>query len=121
MSTGTVKERDRYFDRSLLAFGNGRSTTVPTVMRQIPIRTDGWDTAVVGTLQLDTVSHCGHNNTGDHIFTVNATDVATLWGERRAQWNKGMTATVMSMELMEAALPVPLVEWHPDSGSEGAA
>lgn len=29
-----------------------------------------------------------------------------------------MTATVMSMELMEAALPVPLVEWHPDSGSE---
>lgn len=118
MSTGTVKERVRYFDRSLLAFGNGRSTTVPTVMRQIPIRTDGWDTAIVGTLQLDTVSHCGQHNTGDHIFTVNATDVATLWGERRAQWNKGMTATVMSMELMEATLPVPLVEWHPDSGSE---
>jgi len=41
MSTGTVKERVRYFARSLLAFGNGRSTTVPTVMRQIPIRTDG--------------------------------------------------------------------------------
>lgn len=41
MSTGTVKERVRHFDRSLLAFGNGKSTTVPAVMRQIPIRTDG--------------------------------------------------------------------------------
>ena len=118
MSTGTVKERVRYFERSLLAFGNGKSATVPAVMRQIPIRSDGWDTASVGTLQLDTVAHCGHLNKGDFIYTVNATDVATLWGERRAQWNKGMTATVASMEAMEASLPVPLVEWHPDSGSE---
>jgi len=118
MSTGTVKERVRYFERSLLAFGNGRSTTVPAVLRQVPIRTDGWDTAPVGTLQLDTVAHCGHQNVGDYIYTVNATDVTTLWGERRAQWNKGMTATVSSIETMEASLPVPLVEWHPDSGSE---
>ena len=118
MSTGTVKERVRHFERSLLSFGNGRSTTVPTVMRQIPIRTDGWDTAPVGTLQLDTVSHCGHMSVGDHIYTVNATDVTTLWGERRAQWNKGMTTTVASMKAMEKSLPVPLQEWHPDSGSE---
>jgi hypothetical protein len=118
MSTGTVKERVRHFERSLLSFGNGRSTTVPTVMRQVPIRTDGWDRALCGTLQIDTVSHCGHQNIGDYIFTVNATDVTTLWGERRAQWNKGMTATVASMVEMEASLPVPVVEWHPDSGSE---
>jgi hypothetical protein len=118
MSTGTVKDRVRHFERSLLSFGNGRSTTVPAVMRQIPIRTDGWDKALVGTLQLDTVAHCGHQASGDYIYTVNATDVTTLWGERRAQWNKGMTATVASLEAMEASLPVPLVEWHPDSGSE---
>jgi hypothetical protein len=55
MSTGTIKERVRHFERSLLSFGNGRSTAIPVVMRQIPIRTDGWDTAPVGTLQLDTV------------------------------------------------------------------
>jgi len=118
MSTGTIKERVRHFERSLLSFGNGHSTTVPAVMRQIPIRSDGWDTAPVGTLQLDTVAHCGHQNVGDYIFTVNATDVTTLWGERRAQWNKGMTATVTSMETMEVSLPVPVMEWHPDSGSE---
>jgi hypothetical protein len=118
MSQGTVKERVRHFERSLLSFGNGRSTTVPAVMRQIPIRTDGWDTAPVGTLQLDTVAHCGHQNIGDYIYTVNATDVTTLWGERRAQWNKGMATTVLSMEAMEASLPVAVVEWHPDSGSE---
>jgi len=118
MSTGTVKARVRHFERSLLSFGNGRSTTVPTVMRQIPIRTDGWNVAPVGTLQIDTVAHCGHQNIGDYIYTVNATDVTTLWGERRAQWNKGMTTTVASMEAMETSLPVPILEWHPDSGSE---
>jgi len=73
MSTGTVKARVRHFERSLLSFGNGRSTTVPTVMRQIPIRTDGWNVAPVGTLQIDTVAHCGHQNIGDYIYTVNAT------------------------------------------------
>ena len=73
MSTGTVKARVRHFERSLLLFGNGRSTTVPTVMRQIPIRTDGWNVAPVGTLQIDTVAHCGHQNIGDYIYTVNAT------------------------------------------------
>ncbi len=26
---------------------------------------------------------------GDFIYTVNTADVATLWGARRAQWNKG--------------------------------
>jgi len=68
MSTGSVKERVRHFERSLLAFSNSKSTTVPAVMRQIPIRSDGWDTASVGTLQLDMVAHCGHQNKGDLII-----------------------------------------------------
>lgn len=49
---------------------------------------------------------------------MNATDVATLWGARRAQWNKGKEQTVQSMEKMNDDFPYPILEWHPDTGSE---
>jgi hypothetical protein len=82
------------------------------------VRSGDWDAAPVGTAQIDTVAHCGHTLAGDFIYTVNAADVATLWGARRAQLNKGQTATVTSMAQMERQMPFPMVEWHPDSGSE---
>lgn len=119
MSLGTVKKRVAIFSRTLSSFGNGKSTTKPgSILSMIPVRMDGWSKAGVGTMQLDTVAHCGDTVAGDFVYTVNATDVATLWGERRAQWNKGKLATVSSMEAMELKLPFPVIEWHPDSGSE---
>lgn len=69
-------------------------------------------------MQIDTVAHCGGSLAGDFVYTVNGTDVPTLWGARRAQWNKGQEVTVKSMEAMERAIPFPVREWHPDSGSE---
>lgn len=118
MSEGTVKERVSKFSRELLSFG-GKSTTKPgSILSMIPVRMDGWKNACVGTCQIDTVAHCGDTTAGDFVFTVNIADVATLWGERRAQWNKGKIATVRNMEYMEKKLPFPVIEWHPDSGSE---
>ena len=84
----------------------------------VPIRMDGWDTAEVGVTQVDTVAHCGAANVGDFIFTTNGTDVATLWGTRRAQWNKGQEVTRASLQAMRADSPFPWTEIHPDSGSE---
>ena len=118
MSMGTMKERVGRFEKTLLSFG-GKSTTKPSTLHaMIPVRMDGWDEAPVGTLQIDSVAHCGASAVGDFIYTVNATDTATLWGERRAQWNKGQQATKHSMENMEALFPTAVCEWHPDSGSE---
>ena len=79
---------------------------------------DGWDTAETGVTQVDTVAHCGAANVGDFVFTTNGTDVATLWGSRRAQWQKGQEATKASLEAMRASSPFPWTEVHPDSGSE---
>jgi hypothetical protein len=84
----------------------------------IPIRTGPWDKTSVGTEQIDTVAHCGNSIAGDFIYTLNSTDVPTLWGGRRAQWNKGQEATIISLEAMEQATPFPILERHPDSGSE---
>ena len=118
MSLGTMKKRLLKF-RRMSFLSHGHSTTVPGAIRSvIPVRSGPWDQAPVGTMQVDTVAHCGGSTAGDYVFTVNSTDVATLWGVRRAQWNKGQEATVRSMEAMDEDAPFPIIEWHPDSGSE---
>ena len=118
MSLSAMKKRVVKFVRKRF-IAHGKSTTkAGAIHTLIPVRSGDWDTAPVGTAQIDTVAHCGHTLVGDFVYTVNATDVPTLWGARRAQLNKGQTATVNSMEQMLKAVPFPVVEWHPDSGSE---
>lgn len=118
MSEGTVKVRVGHFMR-LHPIIRGKSTTKPgNIHFMIPIRSDGWNDSPTGTMQIDTVAHCGRTIAGDFVYTVNATDVATLWGVRHAQWNKGQEATVTSMGKMVKNTPFPIHEWHPDSGSE---
>lgn len=118
MSVGTMKKRVAKFSRKLF-ITHGKNTTSPSAIHTlIPLRVGSWSNAPAGTLQIDTIAHCGDSLAGDFIFTVNSTDVSTLWGSRRAQWNKGQTATVESMDGMAKDIPFPVVEWHPDSGSE---
>lgn len=118
MSLGTMKNRLSKFRRMSFP-SHGKSTTSPSAIHTlIPVRSGPWNEAPVGTMQIDTVAHCGGSTAGDYVFTVNSTDVATLWGVRRCQWNKGQAATVRSMEAMDDDAPFPIVEWHPDSGSE---
>ena len=118
MSLGTMKKRVAKFARKRFLSHGKSSTQAGAIHMLIPVRSGDWNTATVGTEQIDTVAHCGHTLVGEFIYTVNATDVPTLWGCRRAQLNKGQMATVASMEHMTQEVPFPVVEWHPDSGSE---
>lgn len=118
MSLGTMKKRVVKFTRRHFISHGKSSTKAGTIHSLIPVRSGDWDEARVGTLQIDTVAHCGGSLAGDFVYTVNTTDVSTLWGTRRAQWNKGQIATVASMEKMEKDFLFPVLEWHPDSGSE---
>lgn len=118
MSLGTVKLKVAGFNRTQF-LQHGKSTTKKGAIHQlIPVRTGPWHTAIVGTEQIDTVAHCGSSVAGDFAYTLNSTDVPTLWGTRRAQWNKGQEATICSLEEMEHDTPFPILERHPDSGSE---
>jgi len=118
MSMGMVKLRVGRFVH-IRKMVRGKGTTKPgSIHSLIPIRSGPWDEVRAGTIQIDTVAHCGDSIAGDFIYTVNATDVATLWGARLAQWNKGQEATVQSMEAIDNDIPFGVVEWHPDSGSE---
>lgn len=118
MSVGSVKKYVGGFTRTRRNFGGKSTTQKSSVISMVPIRMDGWKEAETGVTQVDTVAHCGHTVAGDYVFTVNGTDVATLWGTRRAQWCKGQEATQGSLEAMRQDSPFPWTEIHPDSGSE---
>lgn len=118
MSAGSVKVYVGRFTRTRRNFGGKGTTKKSSVISMVPIRMDGWDKAEAGVTQVDTVAHCGAANVGDFAFTTNGTDVAVLWGSRRAQWNKGQEVTKISLEKMRGSSPFPWTEVHPDSGSE---
>jgi hypothetical protein len=106
------------FTRTRRNFGGKSTTQKSSIVSLVPIRMDGWSDAEVGVEQIDTVAHCGPSTAGDYAFTVNATDVATVWGTRRAQWCKGAEATKTSLDAMKLNSPFLWTEMHPDSGLE---
>ncbi len=118
MSLGSVKAYVGKYARTRRNFGGKSTTQKSSIISMVPVRMDGWAEAEAGVTQVDTVAHCGDSVAGDYVFTTNGTDVATLWGTRRAQWNKGQEATRISLTSMRADSPFPWTELHPDSGTE---
>lgn len=118
MSVGSLKHYLGHFTRTRRNFGGKGTTQKSSVISMVPIRMDGWDTAEAGVTQVDTVAHCGDTVSGDYTITTNGSDVATLWGTRRAQWCKGQEATRASLEAMRSDSPIEWTEMHPDSGVE---
>jgi len=117
MSLGTLKDRIGRFPR--VKKGGGRSATKPSGLKElIPIRRGPWENPPPGKGEIDTVAHCGMTLAGDFVYTVQYTDVATIWTLLSAQWQKGEEATVASIEAMASRLPFPLLGLDPDSGSE---
>lgn len=116
-SLGTVK--NRIADFANIKKRGGRGTTKPSNLKEIiPIRRGPWQNPPPGWGEVDTVAHCGYTISGDFSYTVQYTDVATIWTVLAAQWNKGEEATRKSMVRIKSRLPFPLRGIDPDSGSE---
>jgi hypothetical protein len=118
MSERTVKRRVGNFMKARRRY-KGMSATSPSHLKTIiPMFSGPWQDKPPGWSQVDTVVHCGHSLLGDMAYTLNETDVATMWGTRRAQWNKGQEATKESMREIKKRKPFPWLGAHPDTGSE---
>lgn len=118
MKEATVKRRISTFVHENIP-KRGLSTTRPSDLKIIvPVFTGPWHLKPTGYGQIDTVAHCGSTISGDYVFTLNFTDVKTLWSELRAQWNKGKHATQESLKEIGKRLPFPMLGVHPDTGSE---
>lgn len=118
MSEATAKRHVGTFMKLKLP-SKGKSTTNPSHLKEIiPIFTGPWRDKPPGYGQIDTVVHCGNSLLGDMAFSVNYTDVPTLWVSFGAQWNKGQRATRDSLKRIKGKVPFPIMGMHPDTGSE---
>lgn len=118
MSERTVKRRVGAFEQSR-GVRKGLSSTKPSALKSIiPIFKGPWRDLPPGHEQIDTVAHCGETLVGDFVYSLSAIDSAAYWSSTRAQWNKGQEATVVSMDAIRQALPIPWLLAHPDTGSE---
>ena len=116
MSLGTVKKRVEAFPK---VPRGGTGATKPSELKElVPIRRGPWDKPEPGKGEVDTAAHCGSSLMGDYAFTVQYTDVATIWTLLSAQWNKGMKATKNSLKAMYERAPFTLTGFDFDSGSE---
>ena len=119
MSVGTMKDRIAGLRKKAGSLGRGRSTTKPSVLKElIPIRRGPWEDPAPGFEEVDTVAHCGSTLIGSFAYSVQTTDVATIWTGLQAQSNKGQRATVRSLESMRKRSPFTWLGLDPDSGSE---
>ena len=118
MSMRTCRRMTESFERSR-GSGKGKSSTKPSSLKAIiPIFKGPWKDLPPGYKQIDTVALCGDTLLGDFIYILSAIDVCLYWYNFRAQWNKGQHATVGSLMHVEHESPVPVIVFHPDTGSE---
>lgn len=86
-------------------------TTKPgTLLKsQIPLRIGPWNESAPGYAEIDLVAHCGESLAGEFAYTLDFTDIATGWMERRAVLGRPQERTHQALKDMRRALPFPLV------------
>jgi hypothetical protein len=118
ISEATTKRRVSEFTKSRTS-KKGKSSTNPSNLKEIiPIFTGPWKDKPPGYGQIDTVVHCGNSLVGDLVYSVNYTDISTLWVSFCAQFNKGQKSTRDSLKRIKEKVPFQILGMHPDTGSE---
>jgi hypothetical protein len=86
--------------------------------RDIPTRIIPWDECEPGHFEVDLVHHGGPTSAGVYVHTIQMIDVATGWSERAAVLGRSYLAMKDGFQRMLVRLPLPVLEIHPDNGSE---
>jgi hypothetical protein len=82
------------------------------------MRRISWDEEEPGHFEADLVHHCGYSASGEYVSTVQLVDVATGWSERVAVLGRSYLVMKDAFQRILARLPFPILEIHPDNGSE---
>ena len=86
--------------------------------REIPARRIPWQEQEPGHLETDLVHHCGVSASGHYVHTLQMIDVATGWSERAATLGRSHLVIRDAFQRFLTRLPFPVMEVHPDNGSE---
>ena len=85
---------------------------------EIPAERIAWQQQQPGHFEVDLVHHCGPSASGHYVHTLQMIDVATGWSERVAVLGRSYLVMQDAFRRILARLPFPVVEIHPDNGSE---
>jgi len=86
--------------------------------RDIPMLRLPWSIQVPGSFEADLVHHSGPTPAGEYMCTLQMIDVATGWSERVAVLGRSFLVMQAAFQRILARLPFPVLEIHPDNGSE---
>jgi hypothetical protein len=88
------------------------------VRRQIPIRKGPWEASGPGWFEADTVHHSGTSGAGQFIRSLCMTDIYSGWTEVRPTWTQSHYKVHQRLAEIEQSLPMPLLGFDTDNGSE---
>ncbi len=84
----------------------------------VPMGRIPWNIGEPGHFEVDLVHHSGESTAGLYGHTIQLIDVATGWSERVAVLGRGQSAMEGGFGRILTRLPFPVIELHPDNGSE---
>jgi hypothetical protein len=87
-------------------------------LRNVPMKRIRWDEPEPGHFEVDLVHHSGPDPSGDYVHTIQMVDVTTGWSERVAVLGRSQLVMESGFARILARLPFPILEIHPDNGSE---
>ena len=111
-----VKNPEHRLDK--IAFRNGPSKPNSQLKAKIPIKIIPWDVSMPGHFEVDTVHHCGDSAQGIYVHTLQLLDVASGWSEIVPVYGNSFAAMKDGFDFLLTRLPFPVLEFHPDNGSE---
>lgn len=120
ISVSTVRRRLKKVERlELWRLPRRKGPTPPnSITRDIPMKRIPWDEREPGHFEVDLVHHCGLSAAGDYVHTIQMIDIATGWSERVAVLGRSQRVMEDAFRRILARLPFPVLEIHPDNGSE---
>jgi hypothetical protein len=96
----------------------GRTKPGTLLKHHIPLKTDRWEVSTPGFSEIDLVSHAGTSAEGEHIHSLNLTDIHTTWVETAAVLGKGAAGIGRTLDALRQALPFRLRGIDSDNGAE---
>lgn len=88
------------------------------MLQNIPMLRLPWNLQESGYFETDLVHHSGPSASGEYVCTLQMIDVLTGWSERWAVLGRSYLVMEDAFRSIMHRLPFPIVEIHPDNGSE---
>jgi hypothetical protein len=118
ISVSTVRRRLKHLRQDQPRLPRKGPEQANRATREVPAKRLDWDEPQPGHFEVNLVHHCGVSTSGHYLHTLQMVDVTTGWSERVATLGRSYVVMEDAFERILARLPFPVLEIHPDNGSE---